>query len=76
MQTGHIHNPVITSKNKAFPRFWNNSDYSFRFNKDNQPTIYFTANLVDSGSSFSKVLKNVKFYSEQEFNENFVEFLI
>jgi hypothetical protein len=71
METGHQHNPVLTNKNKAFAKLWNNASIH---NKDS--SLYFTADLFNGGSSFSKVLKNVNFYPEEEFKNNFAEFII
>lgn len=76
LQTGKLHKPVVTNKNKAFSKFWNLANFRYRYYETDgkKSEIYFTADF--SGSTHSKVLKNVKFYEEAEFKELFAEYLI
>jgi hypothetical protein len=73
METGQIRKPVVTNKNKAFVKFWNNSNYVCNRIKGQEQghTLYFEADLLNSG-----YLRNVKFYSFEQCLELFPEQMI
>lgn len=65
--TGVLHMPVVTSKNKNYSKFWNNSV--------SKTELFFTAELIDA-SYTGKNLRNITFYEKEVFLNNFVEFFI
>jgi hypothetical protein len=72
LETGRTLNPVITNKNKAFAKFWNNSNYvKSRSKTEGEGGLYFEAEYLGSG-----YLRNVKFYSFEQCLELFPERMV
>lgn len=68
LESGSTYKPIVTSKSKHFNKFWNSSLTKKKF--------YFTGFLCSAFPSWNLHLRNVKVYSDEEFIQNFSEYMI